>query len=310
MVCRQQVLNVNPTRLYSLFIDRMYQMGFLTGEIEYHPILVPISSSPTNPSIDSSKPLTGAENVKTWNQSRRPSQDSGFFNVPTPPGSFSESSSSPSNTPSMLLDFNSIPPPPEDLELDKIVDDVDDMFREQLDKKAQEDLEENISLIKRNLPAKKDGQITSFLRQTTQDIADQIARNLVDRALELDRKRLVKKIAKSRKTKTTKGGARNCNEDEEDQEGQDQGSLLLESERSLMLSNFVEVAINRVTEQIISDLLQNAKNDMANVLHHKFNGMSEQDHSVGKSHKKSHFSTLRANQSQCNVTRFARNVVK
>ena len=276
----------------------MYQMGFLTGEIEYHPILVPISSSPTNPSIDSSKPLTGAENVKTWNQSRRPSQDSGFFNVPTPPGSFSESSSSPSNTPSMLLDFNSIPPPPEDLELDKIVDDVDDMFREQLDKKAQEDLEENISLIKRNLPAKKDGQITSFLRQTTQDIADQIARNLVDRALELDRKRLVKKIAKSRKTKTTKGGERNCNEDEEDQEGQDQGSLLLESERSLMLINFVEVAINRVTEQIISDLLQNAKNDMANVLHHKFNGMSEQDHSVGKSHKKSHFSTLRANQSQ------------
>ena len=234
-----------------------------SGEIEYHPILVPISSSPTNPSSIVSKPST--ENGKVWNQSRRPSQDSGFFNVPTPPGSFSESSSSPS----MILDFNSIPPPPEeDLELDKIVDDVDDMFREQLDKKAQEDLEENISLIKRNLPAQKDGQITSFLRQTTQDIADQIARNLVDRALELDRKRLVKKIAKSKLK--TKG--RNCNEDEEDQEGY-QGSLLLESERSLMLSNFVEVAINRVTEQIISDLLQNATNDIGNVLHHKFNGM-------------------------------------
>ena len=233
-----------------------------SGEIEYHPILVPISS--TNPSIVSKPSTVGVENGK-WNQSRRPSQDSGFFNVPTPPGSFSESSSSPS----MILDFNSIPPPPEeDLELDKIVDDVDDMFREQLDKKAQEDLEENISLIKRNLPAQKDGQITSFLRQTTQDIADQIARNLVDRALELDRKRLVKKIAKSKLK--TKG--RNCNEDEEDQEGY-QGSLLLESERSLMLSNFVEVAINRVTEQIISDLLQNATNDMGNVLHHKFNGI-------------------------------------
>ena len=67
--------------------------------------------------------------------------------------------------------------------------------REQLRKKAEEDLKENINVIRRNLPAKKDG-IAGYLSQTTQEIADQIARNLVDRALELDRKRLVKKIVK------------------------------------------------------------------------------------------------------------------
>ena len=125
-------------------------------------------------------------------------------------------------------------------------------YREQLDKKAKEDFQDNINVIRRNLPAKKDGEISNYLSKTTQDIADQIARNLVDRALELDRKRLVKKLSKSRREK---------NKEEE-----------LESERSLMLSNFVEVAINRVTEQITSDLLQNATNDIANVLHHKFNG--------------------------------------
>ena len=71
------------------------------------------------------KPLT--ENQKTSCNARRPSQDSGFFNVPTPPESFSEPSSSPADTP-MMIDFNSLGPQ-EDLELDKIVDDVDDMFR-------------------------------------------------------------------------------------------------------------------------------------------------------------------------------------
>ena len=65
--------------------------------------------------------------------------------------------------------------------------------REQLRKKAEEDLKENINVIRRNLPAKKDG-IAGYLSQTTQEIADQIAKNLVDRALELDRKRLVKKL--------------------------------------------------------------------------------------------------------------------
>ena len=74
------------------------------------------------------KPLT--DNQKT-SCTRRPSQDSGFFNVPTPPESFSETSSSPSNTP-MMIDFNTLTPH-EDLELDKIVDDVDDMFRYQIE---------------------------------------------------------------------------------------------------------------------------------------------------------------------------------
>ena len=105
-------------------------------------------------------------------------------------------------------------------------------FREQLDKKAKEDFRDNINVIRRNLPTKKDGEISSlYLNKTTQDIADQIARNLVDRALELDRKRLVKKLAKSRRDKE------------------------LETERSQMLNNFVEVSINRATEQITTEIL-------------------------------------------------------
>ena len=48
--------------------------------------------------------------------------------------------------------------------------------REQVRKKAEEDLNENIDVIRRNLPAKKDG-IAGYLSQTTQEIADQIARH-------------------------------------------------------------------------------------------------------------------------------------
>ena len=67
--------------------------------------------------------------------------------------------------------------------------------REQLRKRAEEDLNENINVIRRNLPTKKGG-ISTYLNLTTQEIADQIAKSLVDRALELDRKKLVKKLSK------------------------------------------------------------------------------------------------------------------
>ena len=120
-------------------------------------------------------------------------------------------------------------------------------YREQLRKKAEEDLEENINVIRRNLPAKKDG-ISGYLSQTTQEIADQIARNLVDRALELDRKRLVKKITKM------------TNSDK------------LQNRKEDMINNFAEVAVNRVTEEIASDLIRDASNNVSNVLMHKCNG--------------------------------------
>ena len=105
---------------------------------------------------------------------------------------------------------------------------------------------ENINVIRRNLPAKKDG-IASYLSQTTQEIADQIARNLVDRAIELDRKRLVRKMTKSTDEK-------------------------LQSEKSEMLNNFAEVAVNRVTEQITEDLIRDASNDVTNLIQHKCDG--------------------------------------
>ena len=73
------------------------------------------------------------------------------------------------------------------------------------------------------MPIKKDG-FASYLKQTTQEIADQIAKNLVDRALELDRKKLVNKLSKVK------------------------DDFKLQSAKSEMLDNFVEVAVNRSVE--------------------------------------------------------------
>ena len=153
----------------------------------------------------------------------------------------------------------------EDLVLEQIVDDVDNMYRwesillaimsknstnildiaildipvlilwwstlkfsffvpksEQLKKQEDaDDLNHNFKVIQKNLPIKKDG-FASYLKQTTQEIADQIAKNLVDRALELDRKKLVKKLSKG-----------------------DADNFKLQSVKSEMLDNFVEVAVNR-----------------------------------------------------------------
>lgn len=124
--------------------------------------------------------------------------------------------------------------------------------REQLRKKAEEDLKENINVIRRNLPAKKDG-IAGYLSQTTQEIADQIARNLVDRALELDRKRLVKKIVKL---------------------SADSAEEKLKNQKAEMLNNFAEVAVSRVTDQLTTDLIKAASQDVANVMQHKCDGMT------------------------------------
>lgn len=100
------------------------------------------------------------------------------------------------------------------------------------------------------MPAKKDG-IAGYLSQTTQEIADQIARNLVDRALELDRKRLVKKIVK-------------LNADSAEEK--------LKNQKAEMLNNFAEVAVSRVTDQLTTDLIKAASQDVANVMQHKCDG--------------------------------------
>ena len=73
-------------------------------------------------------------------------------------------------------------------------------------------------------------------------------RNLVDRALELNRKRLVKKMVKL-----------NANEK-------------LQSKKNEMLNNFVEVALSRVTEQVATDLIKDASQEVSNVIQHKCDG--------------------------------------
>ena len=98
------------------------------------------------------------------------------------------------------------------------------------------------------MPAKKDG-ISGYLSQTTQEIADQIARNLVDRALEIDRKKLV----------TARKFGNESNQK-------------FQTEKSEVFNNFADVAVHRVTEQITLDLIKNASNDVTNVVTHKCNG--------------------------------------
>jgi hypothetical protein len=135
----------------------------------------------------------------------------------------------------------------DDYELEQIVEDVDDMYREQL-RKQQEDYNDNLSVIRKNLPPLKKDGIAGYLNQTTQDIADQIAKNLVNRAMELDRRRLVKKLRAA------------------------SSSALLQQARREVENNFAEVAMNRVTELITSDLIRDASLDVANLVKHKCNG--------------------------------------
>lgn len=108
------------------------------------------------------------------------------------------------------------------------------------------------------MPAKKNGSISTYLSQTTQEIADQIARNLVERALELDRKQLVRKITASKNTQK------------------------FQVEKDQILTNFAEVAVNRVTEQITTELIKDASNDLVNILQHKCEGKSVSQGSISR----------------------------
>lgn len=112
--------------------------------------------------------------------------------------------------------------------------------------REQEDLTENINVIRRNLPAKKDG-IASYLNQPTQEIADQIARTQVDKALEMDRKKLVKKSGAKEPEKVL-------------------------YDRAVLLNAYAEVAVYRATEQLTSDVIQDASNNISNLIKHKCNG--------------------------------------
>ena len=46
----------------------------------------------------------------------------------------------------------------------------------------------------------------------------------------------------------------------------------LQTEKTEILNNFAEVAVNRVTDQLTTDLIKDASQDLTNVMQHKCDG--------------------------------------
>ena len=145
------------------------------------------------------------------------------------------------------------------MELEQIVDDVDDMYREQ-SRRSRYDLC-NLSsagmsansfrthdLIRRNAIATNGGGILShLLNRSSQDVANEIARSLVDKALENDRRKLMRG------------------------RGRLSGDKLFQEEE-LVVENYVEVSVNRTFEFLVTELLDKQVNDVANTLYYGCGG--------------------------------------
>ena len=142
----------------------------------------------------------------------------------------------------------------DDMELEQIVDDVDDMYREQSRRSRYELC--NLSsigmsanpfkahdLIRRNAVTTNGGGgiLSHLLNRSSQDIANEIARSLVDKALENDRKKLVRGRCRLSGDKASQ-------------------------EEELIVENYIEVSVNRITETMVNELLEAQVNDVANVV--------------------------------------------
>ena len=151
----------------------------------------------------------------------------------------------------------------DDMELEQIVDDVDDMYREQ-SRRSRYDLC-NLSsvgisannfkthdLLRRNAVAANGGGILShLLNRSSQDIANEIARSLVDKALEKDRKKLVR-------------GRYRLSGDKASQE------------EELIVENYIEVSVNRTLEAMVNELLDAQVNDVANTVYYGCGGKASE----------------------------------
>lgn len=148
-----------------------------------------------------------------------------------------------------------------DLELDQIVDDVDDMFREQQQQNnnnnnhvsthvaslATNDLIGSALKTKSLIRKNTNSVLANYLSRNAQDIAEEIAKSLVERALESDRRKLLR----SRNDSTLVTNRKALNDEEE-----------------LVRENYVEVAANRVMEALIKDMIDSNVNDVTNLVVH------------------------------------------
>ena len=144
----------------------------------------------------------------------------------------------------------------DDMELEQIVDDVDDMYREQ-SSRSRFDLS-NVAgnsfkthdLIRRNTVAinsSNGGILSHLLNRSSQDIAEEIARSLVDKALESDRKKLVRGRYRLLGDKATQ-------------------------EQELIVENYIEVSMSRAMETTLNEIVDGQVNDIANIVYYGCGG--------------------------------------
>ena len=113
-----------------------------------------------------------------------------------------------------------------------------------------EGLENAEELVRRNLPADKS---LNGYDLTTRNIVDKIAKKLVERALDKDRKKTVRKI--QRRSKAPQYTA-----PELDEEGQ------------TVANNYVDIAVTRVFDEIVDEMITHVTADISNSVKYNCSG--------------------------------------
>ena len=143
-----------------------------------------------------------------------------------------------------------------DIELDQIVDDVEDMYREHQQNQSphqentlssleqQQHQQANMNVLAKNLLSSS--VTTSMTSMNTQEIADEIAKSLVEKALDQDRIKVIK----------------NRNDPETDFES--------------VCDTYAEVAVSRALDSVINRLVDEAVIDVTNQVNHGCGGQLEQ----------------------------------
>ena len=113
--------------------------------------------------------------------------------------------------------------------------------------RSVENFERSESLIRRNWSTKT---LTDY-DVTARSMADKIAKKLIERALEKDRQRVVRKIQRRSKDVT---------------------SLELDVEGQIVAENFVDVAVNRVFDDLVDEMLSHVTADVVNCVTYRCDG--------------------------------------
>ena len=109
-------------------------------------------------------------------------------------------------------------------------------------------MENGEDLVLRNLPSDKS---LSGYDLTATNIADKIAKKMVEKALEKDRQKLVRKIQRRSQQPTNRE---------------------LDDESHVIADNYVDVAVGRVLDNLIEELISTVTTDISNSVKYNCNG--------------------------------------